>query len=77
MWQWKKCQNTLGEIIKMEIKISFLYHNTKRRKIERAQAGINWEDSEPGCFAMTVIYKKILFWMLLKYQRILKVKNQC
>lgn len=46
----KKGQSTLGEIIKMETKVSFLCHVGKPRKSERAQAGINWEDIEPSCF---------------------------
>lgn len=61
LWQvrmtLKRGQNTLGEIIKMKIKISFLHHIGRPRKSERAQADINWEDSQPCCFAMRVIHK--------------------
>lgn len=73
-WHWKKF--TMEDIIKIELRISFLDYISKSRKCERAQAVINWEDSAPCCFAMKVIYKRVLFWMLLKYQRRARVKNR-
>ena len=66
----------LKEIVKMEIEISFLLYITSANlENGRAQGGINWEDTAPYCFAMRVKYKKILFWMLLNYQRMVKVMN--